>query len=60
MELLKLLWVIVFFFLALIILFTWSKLAIISKKALIIRTLVEQIDALYLDTEGFENLEDEL
>lgn len=46
MELIKLLWIVVFFLFSLTLLFVWSKLYIISKKAQAIGALLGEIDSL--------------
>ena len=46
MELIKLLWIVVFFLFSLTLLFVWSKLYIISKKAKTITTLLGEIEAI--------------
>lgn len=46
MELIKLLWIVVFFLFSLTLLFVWSKLYIISKKAQAITALLGEIDSL--------------
>jgi hypothetical protein len=46
MELIKLLWIVVFFLFSLTLLFVWSKLYIISKKAKAITTLLGDIEAI--------------
>ncbi len=44
MEWIRVIWVFVFFFFALILIFTWSKMAVISGKIKAITRLVESID----------------
>lgn len=46
MELIKLLWIVVFFLFSLTLLFVWSKLYIISKKANAITALLGEIGSL--------------
>lgn len=46
MELIKVLWIVVFFLFSLTLLFVWSKLYIISKKASAIATLLGEIESL--------------
>jgi len=46
MELIKLLWVVVFFLFSLTLLFVWSKLYIISKKAKAIDSLLSEISTI--------------
>jgi hypothetical protein len=46
MELVKLLWIVVFFLFSLTLLFVWSKLYIISKKAKALGALLGEIDSL--------------
>lgn len=41
MELIQIFWVIIFFFFALVLIFTWSKISIISRK---ISTIISTID----------------
>jgi hypothetical protein len=46
MELIKLLWIVVFFLFSLTLLFVWSKLYIISKKAKALTSLLGEIESL--------------
>jgi hypothetical protein len=46
LELIKLLWIVVFFLFSLTLLFVWSKLYIISKKAQALVTLLGEIESL--------------
>ena len=46
MELIKLLWIVVFFLFSLTLLFVWSKIYIISKKAKAVTTLLGEIESL--------------
>jgi hypothetical protein len=46
MELIKILWIVVFFLFSLTLLFVWSKLYIISKKAKTISSLLGEIESL--------------
>lgn len=46
MELIKILWIVVFFLFSLTLLFVWSKLYIISKKAKAISLLLGEIESL--------------
>jgi hypothetical protein len=44
MEIIRIVWVFIFFFFALILIFTWSKMTIISGKIKAISRLIENID----------------
>lgn len=67
MELVRILWVGLFFFFALILIFTWSKLAVIARKIKAITSLVDATDEFkaqskkhgVLETEESEEMQEE-
>jgi hypothetical protein len=54
MELIKLLWIVVFFLFSLTLLFVWSKLYIVSKKAKAIASLLGEIESLEAQDAGLK------
>ena len=59
MELVKILWIIKFFFFTLVLFFIWSKMNVISKKVKTITSSIEDIDKLWSeDAEVAETTEE--
>ena len=54
MELIKFLWIVIFFLFSLTLLFVWSKLYIISKKAKSIASLLGDIESLGEKEDGLK------
>lgn len=55
MELLHILWVVIFLFFSLILLFVWSKMSLIEKKVKNISTLIEKCEqVIEVNTENEE------
>jgi hypothetical protein len=56
MDLIKVLWIVVFFLFSLTLLFVWSKLYIISKKAKAVTTILGEIESLEEKEAGLKKI----